>query len=101
MKMQYKIIGKCPMCGGAVYDYPRSYGCGNWKSGCTFTMWKDMYGLQIGKEDALKLLNSEILGPYEFETKEGTKFLAKIHLVGDSLRLLFDGDEGDLDELED
>lgn len=94
--MVYKFVGKCPLCGSDVLDYPKSYGCSNWKKrdngegGCKLTLWKDIYGKQITEDEAQRLLGGAILGPYKFYNKDGTEFMAKIHLQGSELKLIFE-----------
>lgn len=36
----------CPLCGKAVQENPKAFGCSAWRSGCQFTLWKD--GLKRG-----------------------------------------------------
>lgn len=99
----YKKIGKCPLCGCDVVDYPRSYGCTNWKKksngtpGCPTTIWKNYYGYVLTEEDAQRLLGGAIIGPYQFTTKEGKAFKAKLKLMGGELNPIFEDDD-DVDE---
>lgn len=37
---------KCPLCGKAVQENAKAFGCSDWQSGCRFTLWKD--GLSRG-----------------------------------------------------
>ena len=32
---------QCPLCGGQVQENSKAFGCGNWKTGCQFTIWKN------------------------------------------------------------
>lgn len=89
----YEVVGKCPLCGGNVYNYPRAYGCGNWKredGGCKFTIWKNMYGKILSEEDARTLIDGEIIGPYDFQTKESAEFRARLYMSGPEPKLKFD-----------
>ena len=36
----------CPLCGKAVQENQKAFGCSGWKEGCHFTLWKD--GLKRG-----------------------------------------------------
>lgn len=56
-------IGKCPLCGGDVYEYTKSFGCSNWKSkGCPFTLWKRSFmDYSITKTDAKKLIDGKTI----------------------------------------
>ncbi|MEE1228981.1 MAG: DNA topoisomerase [Lachnospiraceae bacterium] len=54
-------IGKCPECGGDVYENERAFGCSNWKKGCKFTLWKNdkfiaYFGKEVTYEFAVNLL---------------------------------------------
>ena len=31
----------CPLCGKAVAESPKAFGCSGWRDGCNFTLWKD------------------------------------------------------------
>ena len=34
-------LGVCPLCGGNVLENSKAFGCGRWKEGCRFTLWKN------------------------------------------------------------
>ena len=43
-------VGVCPLCGNAIVENERAFGCVNWKSGCKYTIWKnDKYIAMLGK----------------------------------------------------
>ncbi len=43
-------VGVCPICGNAVVENEKAFGCVNWKSGCKYTIWKnDKYITMLGK----------------------------------------------------
>lgn len=91
----YKFVGKCPVCGSDVLNYPKAYGCSNWKDsdgkgGCKLTLWKDIYGKQITEDEAQRLLGGAILGPYKFYNKDGAEFMGKLHLKGNELEIKFE-----------
>ncbi|MGR9085799.1 MAG: DNA topoisomerase 3 [Gammaproteobacteria bacterium] len=48
--------GDCPLCGKAVIEGRKGYGCGDWKNGCRFVLWKRSYGVTITPEMARELL---------------------------------------------
>lgn len=33
----------CPLCGKAVQESDRAFGCSDWKNGCRFTLWKNAF----------------------------------------------------------
>lgn len=67
IRIEKEIIGECPFCKSSVYENKKSFYCSNYKSGCTFTLWKqDKYlgsmGKTITKATAQKfLLNKPVL----------------------------------------
>ena len=43
-------VGICPVCGNAVIENEKAFGCVNWKGGCKYTVWKnDKYIAMLGK----------------------------------------------------
>jgi len=40
-RKETEIIGKCPVCGHAVIEGQKGFGCSNWKNGCKFVIWKN------------------------------------------------------------
>lgn len=56
-------IGKCPLCGGDVMEFTKSFGCTNWKTkGCKFTLWKRSFmDYSITKADAKKLIEGKTI----------------------------------------
>lgn len=49
---QKRPFGKCPACGGAVYETAMGWSCSKWReTGCKFTIWKEDKGLaNFGKK---------------------------------------------------
>lgn len=57
-----KEIGKCPNCGGQVYETAKGFACANWSdetNPCRFTIWKESYGADFDEADAVALLNGK------------------------------------------
>lgn len=78
-----KEIGKCPSCGGSIFENPKSYGCSNWRAedgGCRFVVWKEMAGRKISSKEAAALMAGEILGPFEFTSRKKKGFTASLKL---------------------
>ena len=74
-------VGKCPLCGGDIIETERAFGCGNWKSGCKYTIWKnDKYIAALGKEVTRPmieiLLKNGKVGFKNLKSKKGTTFAA-------------------------
>jgi DNA topoisomerase-3 len=53
-----KSLGKCPLCGGDVYEGNKSYYCGNYKANppCRFTVWKEICNASVTHSDLQALL---------------------------------------------
>jgi DNA topoisomerase-3 len=83
-------IGKCPLCGKAVYESPKSYSCEGWKDTpkCDFTIWKDKAGASITAEDAALLLLGQKTRVIKFKKKDGAEFEARLALHGKDVEFL-------------
>ncbi len=58
-------LGDCPLCGHPVIEGRKGYGCGDWKAGCQFVLWKERYGVPVTRDMACQLLqNSRTLNSY-------------------------------------
>jgi hypothetical protein len=52
-------IGKCPKCGGAVYEWEKNFSCEKSRSGCNFTVWKNDKFFEIrGKNITITIVKS-------------------------------------------
>ena len=38
-------LGVCPICGHKIVEYPKSFGCTNYRNGCKFAIWKNDFFL--------------------------------------------------------
>lgn len=76
-----KIVGKCPLCGGNVFENPKSYGCGNWKEkSCKFTIWKhDFHGHDFTEEEVKTMLEGGEVGPFKLKSKAGKDYTASFY----------------------
>ena len=50
------VLGPCPLCGAAVVEQDRSYGCSGWRGGCKFAIWKTIAGKKLSARTAQALL---------------------------------------------
>lgn len=78
-------LGLCPSCQSPVYENEKNYSCSNWRSGCTFVVWKDdkfLASLKVRATAAtvMHLLNTGSLTSNAFVSKKGTKFTATLTL---------------------
>ena len=74
-------IGKCPVCGNAIIEGEKGFGCTNWKNGCKFTIWKndkfiEAMGKKVTKEMVALLLKNGKVGFRNLKSKKGTFFSA-------------------------
>lgn len=84
-----EIIGKCPLCGGNIFENPKSYGCGNWKEkGCKFTIWKhDCHGHDFTVDEVKKLLSGGAVGPLKLKSKAGKDYTASLYYNKENARV--------------
>ena len=47
---------KCPLCGKAVQENTKAFGCAAWRDGCHFTLWKDCLARGGGPQLNAKLV---------------------------------------------
>jgi DNA topoisomerase III len=74
-----EIMGKCPLCGHAVIEGQKGFGCSNWKNGCKFVIWKNDKFLAAMKKKPTKtmvkaLLKSGVAPVKGLTSKKGNKF---------------------------
>jgi DNA topoisomerase-3 len=50
----------CPRCGAGIVEGKRGYGCEKWKEGCSYVLWKEYRGHQIGRDQATELFRRHI-----------------------------------------
>lgn len=76
-----ETIGSCPLCGKAVVEGKKGYGCSGWREGCKFVIWKTVAGKRITETNARHLLKtgrSNLING--FKSKKGTEFEAYLRL---------------------
>ncbi|MDE8674459.1 type IA DNA topoisomerase [Priestia aryabhattai] len=78
-----EIMGKCPVCGHAVIEGKKGFGCSNWKNGCKFVIWKNDKFLATMKKKPTKtmvkaLLKDGIAPVKGLTSKKGNKFDANL-----------------------
>ena len=82
-KSQKEIIGKCPKCGGDILENSKSYYCGNYKSGCKISLWKETkyfdQKIKISKVSAKKLFAGDKI-IVKLKNKQGKDY--KIYFTG-------------------
>lgn len=64
-------LGNCPLCGHPVIEGRKGYGCSDWKAGCQFVLWKQMYGVPVTMDMACQLLqNGKTLHSYAIKLND-------------------------------
>jgi DNA topoisomerase-3 len=84
-------LGPCPLCGSAVVEQERSYGCSGWRAGCKFAIWKTIAGKKVSVRTAQALLRkgrSPLLKG--FTSKAGKRFDARLKLTDGAVRFDFE-----------
>lgn len=84
-------LGPCPLCGSAVIEQDRFYGCSGWRAGCKFTIWKTIAGKKVSGRTAQALLRrgrSPLLKG--FKSKAGKAFDARLKLEDGAVRFDFE-----------
>lgn len=85
-----EAIGKCPLCGRDVVDYPKSYGCSGYREGCKFAIWKEIAKKKITAKQASDLLGKGRTGELKgFKSKAGKDFQA-ILVLGAAGKVAFE-----------
>ena len=74
-----EVMGKCPLCGHAVIEGQKGFGCSNWKNGCKFVIWKNDKFLATMKKKPTKtmvkaLLKNGVAPVKGLTSKKGNKF---------------------------
>ena len=83
-----KVVGKCPVCGNAIIENEKKFGCVNWRNGCKFTIWKNdkfinSLGKQVSFEMVKILLEKGRVGFRNLRSRKGTSFSAYLRYVKD------------------
>ncbi len=78
-----EVLGSCPLCGKAVKETSKGFGCSNWKNGCKFVIWKNDKFLASFKKRPTKTMVKKLLKDGFAETKglkskNGKTFTAKL-----------------------
>lgn len=82
--MDREVIGKCPICGKAVLENSKAFGCSGYSEGCKFAIWKTIAGKNITTAQAKQLLQKRKCGPIKgFKGQKGS-FAAYLVLKPDN-----------------
>lgn len=81
-------VGKCPVCGNAVVENEKNFGCINWKNGCRYTIWKndkfiEALGKKVTRPMVELLLKNGKVGFRGLKSKKGNTFAAYLRYEKD------------------
>ncbi|MDR2923548.1 MAG: hypothetical protein LBU85_09450, partial [Treponema sp.] len=87
-----KPLGKCPLCGGEVYEGRQSYYCGSYKAEkpCRFAVWKEICHASVSRSDAQALLAGRQTRAKKCVGKSGKEFSAKFELASGKVEFRFE-----------
>lgn len=80
---QDSSLGTCPLCGAPISQTAKAYGCSAWRSGCTFTIWKEIAGHHVHEHEVHELLTKGQTTSLAFVSKAGKPFQAQLKLSKD------------------
>lgn len=86
---EIEILGKCPYCKGDIIEYPKSYHCTNYQSGCKFTIWKEIASRKITKTIVKQIIENGITDKLDFLSQNGKKFYGKLKLTKEGIEFYF------------
>lgn len=84
-------VCKC-MCGGNIIEGEKNYYCSNYKAEkkCEISIYKLIHGKSIEKEDVIKMMNKETLGPFEGIKRDGEKVNFGLKIEKDKLIIIYE-----------
>nr|WP_302597435.1 type IA DNA topoisomerase [uncultured Cellulosilyticum sp.] len=79
-------VGICPICGNAVVENEKAFGCVNWKGGCKYTIWKNdkyiaMLGKTVTRQMVELLLKNGKVGFRNLKSRNGNTYAAYLKYV--------------------
>jgi DNA topoisomerase-3 len=85
-----ETLGKCPLCGRDVREFPKSFGCTGYKEGCKFVVWKEIVGKKITAKQARDLLTKGKTAKLKgFKSKKTGKEFAAVLVLGHDGKVSF------------
>ncbi len=83
LQREAHTLGNCPLCGQAVLESAKAYGCSGYKGGCNFVIWKTIAGKTILPQQAQQLLTNGCTAKLKGFTGKKGKFDAALVLKSD------------------
>lgn len=84
-------LGSCPLCKtGQIIPGKKAWGCSQWKSGCSFVLWKTVAGKKLSESQVKTLLAGKTTAELKgFTSRSGKKFSARLKLEADKVVFVF------------
>lgn len=78
-------LGRCPRpgCDGHIIEGRKGYGCANFKSGCSYVIWKEFAGKQISHAMLKSLLLQGKTQVLSFKKEDGSTYKGRLVLAAD------------------
>ncbi|MGN7456873.1 DNA topoisomerase 3 [Paenibacillus pasadenensis] len=76
-----QALGACPLCGGAVIEGSRGYGCSRFREGCRFVVWKEQHGKKLSVTMLGALLAKGKTGVLAFKGEDGQSRKGRLELA--------------------
>jgi len=92
-RREKKSLGKCPTCGGEIYEGEKNYYCGNYKAQtpCRFVVWKSVCQAAVTHADLQALLAGKRTKEKKcVSPKTGKDFYAKFELADGKIEFRFE-----------
>jgi DNA topoisomerase-3 len=85
-------LGKCPLCGGDVYEGKKNYYCSNYKGEkpCNFVIWKEICAAAVSPAEAQAMLAGKPTKAKKCVSKAGKEFKAAFYLSKGKIELSFE-----------
>lgn len=81
----------CPLCGSALVQNSKAFGCSRYKDGCKFVVWKKMAGKEIGLQHLKEILEKGSTTVMKgFVNKEGKEFEASLKWSPEEEKIVYD-----------
>lgn len=78
-------LGRCPRpgCDGHIIEGRKGYGCANFKTGCSYVIWKEFAGKQISQAMLKSLLLQGRTQVLSFKNEDGSTYKGRLVLAAD------------------
>lgn len=81
------VIARCPVCGSDIREGKGMWGCTG--KGCSVAVYKTICSKKLSWDDAAALFSGGTVGEYDFVSKGGKEFRAKLTLENGRIKFIF------------